>query len=239
MTNSRALNKEIATKVGMIFENIGGEKYVNDLFKSFDIDGNVKFRFYKKLPVPFHVRPLGKNSYTKFAVAGSKSDLISLYISLYENMKHRDIDIEPTADNVKALLKIVLAHEIGHVLDDKLQVTSEKEKDIAKTYGSYIGNIKVNFDFESMKLNIIPDMHNENTEASVYDMKKTLIYRETNAWIIARNIMNFDNDKEKHMFNILREYALATYNQIDASFVARYYLAVLSIKERLEKICIA
>lgn len=236
MTRSSRLNKEIASKVEMIFEDIGGEKYVNNLFESFDTDKNIKFKFYKSLPVPFHARPVDKEKYTKFAVAGSKSNLIELYTCVYENMKHRYINIEPTVDNVKALIKATIAHEIGHVLDDQLQATSEKEKEIAKIYGSYIGVIKVDFDFRNFKINIIPDTHNENTEASVYDMKKTLIYRETNAWIIARNIMDFENENEKYIFNVLKEYALATYNQINANFLARYYLAVISFKERVEKI---
>ena len=49
-------------------------------------------------------------------------------------------------------------------------------------------------------------------EECVIRLKKNLISRESKAWDIARDFLNIEDDKEKLIFNKMKEYALATYN---------------------------
>ena len=49
-------------------------------------------------------------------------------------------------------------------------------------------------------------------EECVVLLKKNLIYRESKAWDIAKNIVIFNNDEDRYLFERIREYALATYN---------------------------
>lgn len=238
MTNLRVLNTDISNKVSVIFESIGGEKYVNELFKTFDLDSNIKFKFSNNFNIPFQLKPVYNKNHTKFIVKGSKSGLIKLYTNLYENMKHKNIDIEPTEESIKATLKAVIAHEIGHALDTELIISSNKQKDIVKQFGNYISGISVDYNLKKMDFNILfitDSTKQEDIKDSIDDMKKTLIYRETNAWNIGRNIIKFDNYKEEEMFNILKEFSLATYNQINKNYLTTSYLCSSSFKEIMDK----
>ena len=70
--------------------------------------------------------------------------------------------------------------------------------------------IKYNIDIN--KIDFYKDNLPYDLEECVIRLKKNLINRESKAWDIARDFLNIKDDKEKLIFNKMKEYALATYN---------------------------
>lgn len=79
----------------------------------------------------------------------------------------------------------------------------------------------INYNIDISKEDYYKNNLPKDLEESVVSLKKNLIERESTAWEIAKNIMNFKSEKEKFLFSKIREYALATYNYGDLKTIVK------------------
>ncbi len=176
------------------------------------------------LPVQFQAKPsiLDKN---KGKVKGSNFSLITIYNLMYSCMNNRGVDLEPTPQNLKILLKAIVSHEVGHLLDEGLrgnvseyvQIVIDTVDDMKKA-GINVSNLL------KIENKMIAE---ESIKDKMYQIKRILIERETTAWYIARNILIFENEQEERIFNLTKECALATYNAIGIREVVIQYHMLL------------
>ncbi|MGL5694593.1 MAG: hypothetical protein ACRCXA_10985, partial [Peptostreptococcaceae bacterium] len=119
-----------------------------------------------------------------------------------------DKSISITPSNIKTIAQCVISHEIGHILDPDISNAKFEYSDILSNIIDKL--IEYNIDITDN------DFHKGNLpydlEMHVLDLKKNLINRESKAWDIGRTLLDLNTEKEKIIFNSVKEYALATYN---------------------------
>ena len=110
--------------------------------------------------------------------------------------------------NIASIAKFVLSHEVGHILEPDVYASKEE-------YANILTNIVeklIEYDIDIEKADFYKKNLPSDLEECVVLLKKNLIYRESKAWDIAKNIVIFNNDEDRYLFERIREYALATYN---------------------------
>ena len=157
---------------------------------------------------------------------------MSFCFNFFSFIKLSNSNIAINPSTIKTIAKCVLSHEIGHILDPNISTAKYEYADILSNIVDKL--IEYNIDVTNN------DFHKGNLpsdlERYVVDLKKNLINRESRAWDIGKTIIDLDNEKEKIIFNKVKEYALATYNygniksivkehNIDVFFKYKRYLA--------------
>ena len=118
------------------------------------------------------------------------------------------VPIPVSKANIASIAKFVLSHEVGHILDPDVYASKEE-------YANILTNIVeklIEYDIDIEKADFYKKNLPSDLEECVVLLKKNLIYRESKAWDIAKNIVIFNNDEDRYLFERIREYALATYN---------------------------
>lgn len=196
------------------YDNLGGKKLFKKCIKDLNlkIDRKVHLYYSNKKNTPICALPKLK------LLLISKLGFLSFCYNFYfyvNNFNYYNIDI--SKENLEIIAKCVCAHEVGHILDDSITNNKwENSKiltDIIEKLFYY--NIDIS-DEHYHKKNLPKDL-----EDSVIIFKKNLIEREYIAWEIASTIVDLENEKDKFIFNKIKEYALATYNYGDLKTIVK------------------
>ncbi len=175
--------------------NLNLKKLFKKNIKELNIDRKIFLYYSKKRHIPICAMPN-----LNLIMASNKSFLNFCYS--FNNFYNKKIQLNN--ENINLISKIVIAHEIGHILDEKIY----KNKAQYSLIISKLIETMLNYNFDFNNLNNLP----YEIEINLLELKKNIIERETNAWEIGKNILNFSNENEIILFNKMKEYALATYN---------------------------
>lgn len=202
-------------------EEIPVKHFIKQYVKELNVNKHIMLLYFEDDYVQFH---------TKIAILpkigfiwGSTESLVDIYCGMYSVMKNKGIDLTPTPENIRITIKAIAAHEIGHMLDKGIKDNMIKSLCSTVDIGDYVessGNSIEKF------LNCRVIIHDENLNNRILNFKKLLVERESNAWQNAKEIMKFENSHEENMFNLLKEYCLATYNNHNLSSILNEYKGI-------------
>lgn len=200
--------------VSSYYDNLGGKKLFKNYIKEFNskIDKKVYLYYSYKKDTPICALPKLK------MMLVSKMGFISFCYNFYfyvNTFSSYNIDI--SEENLKIIAKCVCSHEIGHILDDSISNNRWQHSKILTDIIEKMMYYNIDISNEDYYKHNLP----KELEESVIFFKKNLIERESIAWEIGKNIMTFNNEKEKFLFSKIREYALATYNYGDLKTIVK------------------
>ncbi|MDY3960330.1 hypothetical protein [Romboutsia timonensis] len=189
-------------KIIYCYHDLGEKKLLKKSLSGLNINKKVFLFYARNSHVPICALP-------KFRlVLSSRSGFLSFCCNFFHFMSCYRYPIPISKTNIASIAKFVLSHEVGHILDPDVYASKEEYADILTNIVEKL--IKYDIDIEKAdfyKKNLPSDL-----EECVVLLKKNLIYRESKAWDIAKNIVIFNNDEDRYLFERIREYALATYN---------------------------
>lgn len=196
------------------YDNLGGKKLFKNCIKEFNskIDKKVHLYYSNKKDTPICALPKLK------MLLVSKIGFLSFCYNFYfyvNTFSSYNIDI--SEENLKIIAKCVCSHEIGHILDESI---SNNRWQHSKILTDIIDKM-LYYDIDISKDDYYKNNLPKDLEESVIFFKKNLIERESIAWEIAKNIMDFNSQKERFLFSKIREYALATYNYGDLKTIVK------------------
>lgn len=190
------------TNILIYYKELGEKKLLKQSLKELNIDKKMYLLYFKRKQVPVCALPGLK------LILTSKYGFVSFCYNFYSFIDSSSNSISLCPSNIKSIAKIVISHEIGHILDPDIY-TAKSE------YSNILSNIidkLIEYDIDVSST----DFHKGNLpydlEKCALDLKRNLIDRESKAWDIAKSFIIFSNDKEELIFEKMREYALATYN---------------------------
>lgn len=191
-------------KIPIYYEELKNKKIFTSALSQMNINKKqIHLFYYKKQNIP--ICSLPKLSIVIISKKGFLSFCYNFYIFI-NSFNTENISI--SKQNIYFIGKIALSHEIGHILDPNLSDIKSASKDIISSIAKNI--IKYNIDLKDnyyYKKNLPLEL-----EDCILQFKKNNVSREVNAWNIGKNIINFENNTEKYIFEKMKEYALATYN---------------------------
>ena len=213
-------------KIVICFSELGEKKLFKKAIKEIHTNKRVHLYYSNSGNIPICALPKLK------LVLASRHGFLSFCFNFFSFIKLSSIDITINHSTLKTIAKCILSHEVGHILDPNISTAKYEYADILSNIIDKL--IEYNIDITNNdfhKCNLPSDL-----EMYVIDLKKNLINRESRAWDIGRAIIELENEKEKVIFNKVREYALATYNygnlksivkehNIDVFFKYKRYLA--------------
>ncbi|WP_455543796.1 hypothetical protein [Intestinibacter sp.] len=191
-------------KIPIYYEELKSKKIFTNALCEMDINKKyVHLIYYKKHNIPICSLPkLG-------IVIISKKSFLSFCYNFYlfiNSFNTKNIPI--TKQNVYSIGKIALCHEIGHILDPDLSSIKSNSIQIITSIAEGIKKYDIDLKNDSYyKQNLPLELENY-----IVEFKKNTISREINAWNIGKNIITFESELEKYIFEKMKEYALATYN---------------------------
>ncbi len=191
-------------KIPIYYEELKSKKIFTNALCEMDINKKyVHLIYYKKYNIPICSLPkLG-------IVIISKKSFLSFCYNFYlfiNSFNTKNIPI--TKQNVYSIGKIALCHEIGHILDPDLSSIKSNSIQIITSIAEGIKKYDIDLKNDSYyKQNLPLELENY-----IVEFKKNTISREINAWNIGKNIITFESELEKYIFEKMKEYALATYN---------------------------
>lgn len=194
------------------YDNLGGKKIFKDALKEINSNKKIFLIYSKKRNIPLSAIP------TFRLILSSKASFLNFCYS-FCNFYNNEIDINE--ENLSNIIKFIIAHETGHILD----------KNLDKTKQDFINNLYKLMDL-CVKYNFSKDNVPYEIDDIVLDLKKILINREVTAWNIASDLIDFDNDYEVELFNKIKNYALATYNSLNFNSLSKQYNLDVAIKFR-------
>lgn len=189
------------------YDKIGGKKLFKNTVKELNSNKKVFVFYSKRKNIPISAFPKLKT------IVSSKVSFISFCYNFYDFYKD---NLEISSENIKLIAKFVIAHEMGHILDLQIKNTSQEFSNIF--YELVERTLKYNFSVTKSTKNIPYEL-----EVLSLNLKKNLIKREVDAWSIAKELIDFNNEFEILLFNKIKEYALATYNHIDYKTIFNQY----------------
>ena len=213
-------------KIVICFSELGEKKLFKKAIKDIHTNKRVHLYYSNSGNIPICALPRLK------LVLASRHGFLSFCFNFFSFIKLSNIDITINHSTMKTITKCILSHEVGHILDPNISTAKYEYADILSNIIDKL--IEYNIDITNNdfhKFNLPSDL-----EMYVIDLKKNLINRESRAWDIGKTIIDLENEKEKIIFNKVREYALATYNygniksivkehNIDVFFKYKRYLA--------------
>lgn len=197
-----SFDTDMYRKIALYYQELGEKKLLKNSLKDIDIDKKVFLHYSKRKNIPICTLPQFK------LVLASRLGFLSFCYNFFAFVNSEKTVISINAHNISSISKFVLSHEIGHILDSNIS-SSKDEYSIILT--DIIDKI-VEYDIDINDLNFHKNNLPYDLEECVVRLKKNLINRESKAWDIARDFLDIKDDKEKLVFNKMREYALATYN---------------------------
>lgn len=200
--------------LSIYYDNLGGKNLFKKCVKELNskIDRKVHLYYSYKKDTPICALPKLK------LLLASKLGFLSFCYNFYFYVNSFDYyNIDISKENLEIIAKCVCAHEVGHILDDSIATNKwENSKiltDIIEKLLYY--NIDISDEYYHKK-NLPKDL-----EDCVLIFKKNLIKRESIAWEIARTIIDLENEKNRFIFDKIKEYALATYNYGDLKTIVK------------------
>jgi len=192
------------------YDNINGKKAFKNAIKEINCNKKLFLIYSNKKNIPLSAIP-----HFRLVLSSKASFLHFCYqlSSFYNN------EIEMNEENIKNIIKFVVAHEIGHVLDNNLENTRTE----------FMKHLNKLMEF-CMKYNFNKNNTSYEIDSTVLDIKKNLINREVVAWNIGRDLIEFKNDFEIELFDKIKNYALATYNSITFNSLYKHYNLEVVIK---------
>lgn len=196
------------------YDNLGGKKLFKNCIKEFNskIDKKVHLYYSYKKDTPICALPKFK------MLLVSKIGFLSFCYNFYFYVNtFNSYNIDISEENLKIIAKCVCSHEIGHILDENISTNRWQHSKILTDIIEKMMYYNIDISKEDYYKDNLP----KELEESVIVFKKNLIERESIAWEIAKNIINFNTEKEKFLFSKIREYALATYNYGDLKTIVK------------------
>lgn len=196
------------------YDNLGGKKLFKNCIKEFNskIDKKVHLYYSNKKDTPICALPKLR------MLLVSKVGFLSFCYNFYFYVNtFNSYNIDISEENLKIIARCVCSHEVGHILDESISNNRWQHSKILADIMEKMMYYNIDISREDNYKNNLP----KDLEESVIFFKKNLIERESIAWEIAKNIMNFNSEKEKFLFSKIREYALATYNYGDLKTIVK------------------
>ena len=196
------------------YDNLGGKKLFKNCVKEFNskIDKKVHLYYSNKKDTPICALPKLK------LLLISKVGFLSFCYNFYFYVNtFNSYNIDISEENLRIIAKCVCSHEIGHILDESISNNRWQHSKILTDIIDKMLYYEIDISKDDYYKNNLP----KDLEESVIFFKKNLIERESIAWEIAKNIMDFNSQKERFLFSKIREYALATYNYGDLKTIVK------------------
>lgn len=196
------------------YDNLGGKKLFKNCIKEFNskIDKKVHLYYSNKKDTPICALPKLK------LLLISKVGFLSFCYNFYFYVNtFNSYNIDISEENLRIIAKCVCSHEIGHILDESISNNRWQHSKILTDIIDKMLYYEIDISKDDYYKNNLP----KDLEESVIFFKKNLIERESIAWEIAKNIMDFNSQKERFLFSKIREYALATYNYGDLKTIVK------------------
>ncbi|RDY24754.1 hypothetical protein CHF27_000725 [Romboutsia maritimum] len=190
-------------KILLYYSELGEKKLLKNSLKKLNINKKVYLHYSKNKNIPICALPKLR------IILTSKQGFLSFCYNFFTFANtYSNNNIHISLQNIKSISKFVISHEVGHILDPDISLARVEYSNIISNIVDKLieYNIDIN-DNNFYKYNLPTDL-----EICVLDLKKNLIDRESKAWDIAKTILVFDDKNEEHIFNKIKEYALATYN---------------------------
>lgn len=190
-------------KIVLCFAELGEKKLFKKTIKELDINKKVHLYYSHSGNIPICALP------TFRLVLVSKQGFLSFCFNFFTFIKwsnNKTVIITPST--IKTIAKCVISHEVGHILDPDISAAKYEYSDILSNIVDKLIEYNIDITHDDFYKDNLPS----DLEMYVIELKKNLINRESKAWDIGKTIIDFDNEKEKVIFNKIREYALATYN---------------------------
>ncbi len=197
-----SFDTEIYKKIVLYYQELGEKKLLKKSLKNININRKVFLHYSKYKNIPICTLPQFK------LILASRLGFLSFCYNFFTFVNVNKTIVSINLDSIDSIAKFVLSHEIGHILDPDISSSKEEYATILSDIVDKI--IKYNIDIN--KIDFYKDNLPYDLEECVIRLKKNLINRESKAWDIARDFLNIEDDKEKLIFNKMKEYALATYN---------------------------
>lgn len=200
--------------ISKYYNNLGEKKLFKNFIKEFNskIDKKVHLYYSHRKDMPICALPKLK------VLLISKIGFLSFCYNFYFYVNTFDYyNISISQENLKIIAKCVISHEIGHILDDSISNNKFENSKILTDIIQKMIDYNIDISKDDYNKNTLP----KELEDSVVIFKKNLVERESTAWEIAKNIIDFKSEKEKFIFNKIREYALATYNYGDLKTIVK------------------
>ena len=138
----------------------------------------------------------------------SKQGFISFCYNFFSFLHSKNLFINVSYKNIMSIAKFVVYHEVGHILDKSINDNKVEYNQILKNFINKIIEYDIDINVENLHKKNLPS----DLEECVLKLKKNLINRESTAWKIAHDLIEFEDKNEELIFTNMREYALATYN---------------------------
>lgn len=189
-------------KIVLNYMELGEKKLFKKSLKEISVNKKVFIYYSRRKNIPICALPTIK------LILSSRQGFLSFCFNFYNFTDNINTNIPISKSSIKSIAKIVVAHEVGHILDPNLANTKTEYTNILSNIIDKL--IEYNVDINDSKF------HKKNLpielDQCVLNLKKNLILRECDAWDIAESILTFENEGEKLIFDKIKEYALATYN---------------------------
>ncbi|MEG0050689.1 MAG: hypothetical protein RR712_00800 [Terrisporobacter sp.] len=200
--------------LSIYYDNLGGKKLFKNCLKDFNdkIDKRVYLYYSKRKDTPICALPRFK------MLLVSKIGFLSFCYNFYfyvNNFNYYNITI--SEENLEIIAKCVCSHEVGHIMDDSINSNRWEHSKILTDITEKMIDYNIDISDDNYKKNNLPI----DLEKSVIIFKRNLVERESIAWEIAKDIVTLKNDKERFMFDKIKEYALATYNYGDLKTIVK------------------
>ena len=197
-----SFDTETYKKIALYYKELGEKNLLKKSLKDIGINRKVFLHYSKYKNIPICTLPQFK------LILASRLGFLSFCYNFFTFVNVNKTIVSINLDSIDSIAKFVLSHEIGHILDP--DILNSKEKYATILYDIVYKIIEYNIDIN--KIDFYKDNLPYDLEECVIRFKKNLINRESKAWDIARDFLNIEDDKEKLIFNKMKEYALATYN---------------------------
>lgn len=197
-----SFDTETYKKIALYYKELGEKKLLKKSLKDIGINRKVFLHYSKYKNIPICTLPQFK------LILASRLGFLSFCYNFFTFVNVNKTIVSINLDSIDSIAKFVLSHEIGHILDPNILNSKEEYATILSDIVDKI--IEYNIDIN--KIDFYKDNLPYDLEECVIRFKKNLINRESKAWDIARDFLNIEDDKEKLIFNKMKEYALATYN---------------------------
>ena len=180
--------------ISKYYNNLGEKKLFKNFIKEFNskIDKKVHLYYSHRKDMPICALPKLK------VLLISKIGFLSFCYNFYFYVNTFDYyNISISQENLKIIAKCVISHEIGHILDDSISNNKFENSKILTDIIQKMIDYNIDISKDDYNKNTLP----KELEDSVVIFKKNLVERESTAWEIAKNIIDFKSEKEKFIFN--------------------------------------
>ncbi len=195
-------DSNLINKILIAYEDLGEKKFIKKIVKDINIDKKLYLFYFKRKFIPICTLP-------KFRIIlVSKQGFISFCYNFFSFLHSKNLFINVSYKNIMSIAKFVVYHEVGHILDKSINDNKVEYNQILKTFINKIIEYDIDINVENLHKKNLPS----DLEECVLKLKKNLINRESTAWKIAHDLIEFEDKNEELIFTNMREYALATYN---------------------------